>query len=93
MNAFLRLLRYALPYRGRLAWAVLAMLVYALASACLAYLIKPIFDQVLPTRERLGLVAWAVVGLYVFKGIGAYFSDYLMADVGQRVVTDVRSQL
>ena len=47
----------------------------------------------LPTRERLGLVAWAVVGLYVCKGIGAYFSDYLMADVGQRVVIDVRSQL
>ena len=93
MNVFLRLLRYALPYRARLACAVLAMLVYAIASACLAYLIKPIFDQVLPTRERLGLVAWAVVGFYLLKGVGAYFSDYLMADVGQRVVTDLRSRL
>jgi ATP-binding cassette, subfamily B, bacterial MsbA len=93
VNAFLRLLRHALPYRGRLAWAVLAMLVFALASAGLAYLIKPIFDEVLPTRERLALVAWTVIALYLVKGIGAYFSDYLMTDVGQRVVTDLRGEL
>ena len=44
MNSFFRLLRYAKPYKGRLSWAVLAMVVYAVASALLAYLIKPIFD-------------------------------------------------
>jgi subfamily B ATP-binding cassette protein MsbA len=38
-------------------------------------------------------VAWAIVGLYLMKGIGGYFSDYLMADVGQRVVRDLRNRL
>ena len=75
MNAFLRLLRYAVPYRGRLAWAVLAMLVYAIASACLAYLIKPIFDSVLPNQQSLALTAWAIVGFYVLKGAGSYVSS------------------
>jgi len=93
VNALLRLLLYAAPYRGRLTWAVLAMVVYAAASAMLAYLIKPIFDQVLPTQDRLAAVAGAVVGLYFFKGVGAYFSDYLMADVGQRVIMDLRGRL
>ena len=72
MNSFFRLLRYAKPYKGRLAWAVLAMVIYAVASALLAYLIKPIFDSVLPTRDHLGRIAGAVVALYFVKGIGAW---------------------
>ena len=30
---------------------------------------------------------------YLAKGIGAYFSAYLMTDIGQRVVRDLRDQL
>jgi ATP-binding cassette, subfamily B, bacterial MsbA len=93
VNALLRLLRYASPYRLRFAWAIVAMLVYAAASAYLAYLIKPILDSVLPLGEQLGWVAGAIVAAYVLKGIGGYFSAYLMADVGQRVVRDVRNLL
>jgi ATP-binding cassette, subfamily B, bacterial MsbA len=93
VNALLRLLRYSAPYRLRLGWAIAAMLVYAAASAGLAYLIKPILDSVLPRQEQVTQVAWAIVGLYLFKGIGGYFSDYLMADVGQRVVRDLRDRL
>ena len=54
MNSFIRLLRYAKPYKGRLAWAVLAMVIYAVASALVIYLIKPIlFDEVLAKVRRL----------------------------------------
>ena len=91
MTGFLRLLEYASPYRGRLAGAVAAMIVYGIASAGIAYLIKPIFDKVLPTGESLGFVASAVLGLYLLKGVGAYLSSYLMTDVGQRVVQDLRN--
>ncbi|HEX2442299.1 MAG TPA: ABC transporter ATP-binding protein [Vicinamibacterales bacterium] len=93
MKAFIRLLRYARPYRGRLAAALAAMLLYAGASWLLALQIKPIFDEVLPSRERLGLVTALVVGAYLLKGLGSYASVYLMTDVGQRVVLDVRSRL
>ena len=93
MNPILRLLRYATPYRGRLAGALLAMLVYAAASGGLAALIKPIFDNVLPYQEMLGLVAAALIGCYLLKGLGSYASVYLMTDVGQCVVRDVRNEL
>ena len=88
-----RLFSYSRPYRWRLGWAVAGMLVYAAGSAGLAALIKPIFDNVLPNQEQLTLVAWAIVGAYLLKGIGSYVSSYLMADVGQRVVTDIRNEL
>ncbi len=93
MNPLQRLFRFARPYRGRLVWAVGGMLVYAAGSAGLAWLIKPIFDSVLPNQQRLAITAWAIVGFYLLKGLGSYASSYLMADVGQRVVTDVRTAL
>jgi ATP-binding cassette, subfamily B, bacterial MsbA len=88
-----RLLRYARPYRGRVALAILAMVAYGLASAALAWLVKPIFDDVLPSQERLGLVAFGIVGAYFVKGLGAYVSGYLMAQTGQLVVRDLRNTL
>ena len=69
------------------------MLVYAVGSAGLAALIKPIFDSVLPKQERLAFTAWAIVVVYLLKGVGSYVSSYLMTDVGQRVVMDLRNEL
>jgi len=69
------------------------MLMYAAGSAGLAALIQPIFDSVLPNQQELALVAWLIVATYVLKGAGSYVSSYLMADVGQRVVLDLRNAL
>ncbi len=93
MKIFLRLLRYAAPYRLRLGWALLATLVYAAASALLLAQIKTIQDVVLPRHQDVAFVAGTIIVLYLFKGLGAYVSDYLMADVGQRVVRDLRDGL
>src|SRR5258708_4978488 len=88
-----RLFHYARPYRVRLAWAIVGMVVYAIGSAGLAYLIKPIFDSLLPKQQYVALTAWAIVGVYLLKGVGSYVASYLMADVGQRVVMDLRHAL
>jgi subfamily B ATP-binding cassette protein MsbA len=102
VTAFSRLLGYARPYRGRLVAALAAMLFYAAASAGLVTLIKPLMDGVLSDRSDLELTSFgmtlrtwsiAVLAIYLFKGLGAYFSAYLMTDIGQRVVRDVRNQL
>jgi len=93
VTALCRLLRYATPYRGRFVAAVVWMLVYAAGSAWLAWLIKPIFDKLLPAHAQLGFIAASIVGAYLLKGLGGYFSAYLMADIGQRVVMDVRNAL
>ena len=93
MDPFLRLLRYATPHRAVIAGASLAMVVYGAASAALAYLIKPIIDDVLTSRSDLGLVTVSILVVYLLKGIGAYFSSYLMEGLGHRVVMVVRNQL
>jgi subfamily B ATP-binding cassette protein MsbA len=93
VNVFSRLLEFGRPYRGRVATAVVAMLVYGAASAAVAWQLKPIFNQVLPRRERLVTTIVAILVLYLAKSLGAYISTYLMTDVGQRVVRDIRDRL
>jgi subfamily B ATP-binding cassette protein MsbA len=86
----------AAAYRGRLAVALVAMVVYAAGSAYLAWLIKPIYDQVLVDSvppEAFVVIAAQIVLAYFLKGVGGYASTYLMADVGQRVVMTLRNQL
>ena len=93
MNLTQRLLGFAKPYRSRMSAAMLAMAIYGGASAGLAYLIKPIFDEVLPKGESFGIVIFTLIGCYLLKGVGAYVSTYLMTGVGQRVVMDIRNTL
>jgi subfamily B ATP-binding cassette protein MsbA len=93
MDPLLRLLRYAAPHRLVIAGAFTAMILYGAASAALAWLIKPILDQVLPARESLAFVGTAIIVVYVAKGIGAFFSSYWMDDLGHRVVRTLRTDL
>ena len=93
MDPFLRLLRYAIPHRMLIAGAMLAMLVYGAASAAQAWLIQPIIDDVLPSQSSFQFVAVAIVIAYFFKGVGGYFSSYLMDDLGHRVVMRLRNDL
>ena len=92
-NVLFRLLQYSRPHRARLGAAIAAMVLYGAASAGVAALIQPIFDEVLPTRENLVPIAAAILIVYLLKGVGAYLSGYLMTDVGQRVVRDLRNLL
>src|SRR5687767_7552718 len=69
------------------------MIVYGAASAGLVRQIQRILDAVLPRREALVATIVTILALYFAKGVGAYISGYLMTDVGQRVVRDIRDRL
>ncbi len=93
MDPLRRPLRAAAPPRLVVAGAAAAMTLYGLASAGLAWLIKPILDSVLPAREQLGFVGTAIIVVYVVKGVGAFLSSYWMDDLGHRVVRTLRNEL
>jgi subfamily B ATP-binding cassette protein MsbA len=93
VSVLLRLLQYARPYRLRLAVAVAAMVVYGAASAGVVLQVRPILDEVLPRQDQIARTIATILVLYLVKGLAAYVSSYLMTDVGQRVVRDVRNVL
>ncbi len=69
------------------------MVFYAVGNAGIPALIKTVFDDVLQNQGGLAFVVWAIIGLTLLKGLGSYGSSYLMTDVGQRVVMDLRNEL
>jgi subfamily B ATP-binding cassette protein MsbA len=90
---FLRLLELAREYRGRMAVAFIASLLYGGAQAALLYVIQYIVDQVLQNGGGLLSVSIAILGLSLIKGVGSYAASVMMTDVGQRVVRDLRERL
>jgi len=90
---FFRLFAYAKAYQGRLMLSWLATAGYAAAGALLVSQVKPIFDEVLFRGLNVARISAVILGLYVFKGLCAYFSTTLVASVGHRAVTDLRNQL
>ena len=65
----------------------------AVAGALLVATVKPIFDEVLINQVNATGIAAAIIVLYLVKGLCSYFSTTLVAEVGQRAISDVRNAL
>lgn len=95
----LELIRDYLPeyrhYRGRLTLAFFGMLLVAAASAGIAWMMKPLLDEVFVKRntELLQLLPLLVILAYLAKGLGAFTQAYMMHYVGQDIVRKVRDRL
>ena len=95
MEIYKRLLIFLKPYRMRLVWAALFMLLTSGMIALQTYLIKPILDKVIMGKDmRLGLLLPpALIVVSILKGATWYARDYFMGYVGQKVVIDIRDIL
>ena len=90
-----RLLAKVRPYWKRLFWAMVLMVIVAAASSAMAYMVKPVMDDIFVAKDRalLFMVPLAVIGLYAIKGACSYGQTYMMQFVGQRIVTQFRIDL
>jgi subfamily B ATP-binding cassette protein MsbA len=70
------------------------MVLYAAGSGLLAWTLQPIVEGLTAvTEDGVRRVALLILLAYGLKGGGSYLSTFLMADVGQRVVRDLRNRL
>src|SRR5262245_19198945 len=71
------------------------MAVYAAGNAYTALLLKNVIDSLLGAGKVTAVmtVGGRILLAYFLKGVGGYVSSILMADVGQRVVRDLRDRL
>jgi subfamily B ATP-binding cassette protein MsbA len=90
-----RLLALVKPYWFRLAVAMVCMAVVAGTTSLMAFLVKPVLDEIFFKRNlaTLNLLPPFIVLLYVVKGGFGYGQSYLMSFVGQRIVANLREQL
>jgi subfamily B ATP-binding cassette protein MsbA len=92
---YLRLMRFAAPYRGAFALAILGTVIVALTAPALPAMLKPLLDGTFVERDAT-IMRWMpllIVGLFVVRGAAEYLATYAMAWVGNKVVMDLRNAM
>lgn len=95
MIFYTRLLRLARPHMGKFIIALVCMAGLSAATAAMAYLVKPVIDDIFVNRDasKLAVIALAILVVAFVKGACNYGQIVLMSFIGQRVVTDLRNDL
>jgi subfamily B ATP-binding cassette protein MsbA len=85
-----QLIRHYAPeyrhYTGKLLLALLAMVMVAGSSAAIAWMMKPLLDDIFVNKNAQLLYVLPVFILlaYLVKGVGSYVQNTTMSFVGQR---------
>jgi len=95
MDIFNRLLQLAKPHASKFMLAMLCMLVVGAMTSALAFLVKPVLDEIF-LKKNADMLIWipiAVIVIYMIKGVCSYTQTILMSFIGQRIVADLRNNL
>ena len=93
LNLQRRILRYVRPYRRVFAVAVAGMLLVASTDVMMLRIFQPLLNNIgTVDKELSGWLPYAIVGVFVLRGIGSYASEYGLAWIGSRVVFDLRCE-
>jgi len=89
---FVRLLK---PYRPQLAAAGAALIIANLLGLFLPWAVKLIIDEVIGNNKTslLGILLLALVGAAILKFVFNFCQEYLVAYMGEHLVSDMRGRL
>jgi len=90
-----RLFVYVKPYIKYLIISSISMVIVGGLTALVAYLIKPVLDDIFISKNKqmLILLPVAVVIVYFLKGIFTYLQSWCTAYVGENVLFKIRNNL
>jgi ATP-binding cassette, subfamily B, multidrug efflux pump len=90
-----RLLHYLAPYRFRVVWAIILLLLFAVGELLGPYLVKVAIDSKMAQHDIRGL-AW-IVGLFLIVNVLQFFigytQKYVTGWIGQSVMYDLRIKI
>jgi subfamily B ATP-binding cassette protein MsbA len=95
---YVRLLGYMRPHARVFALSVLGMMLAAATEPLLPALMKPLLDagfatRGAPTNLAPGVFAFAIVGIFLLRGLLTFFSSYCLNWVSHRLVLDLRGAM
>jgi len=95
LQLYFRLLGYLKPMWVRFVMATAAMLLVSAMTALLAYMVKPVLDEVFFAKRlnMLYLLPPLIVILYFIKGVMTYTHQYQMSYIGNGTVNCLRDEL
>ena len=93
---YFRLLQYVRPYLKVVLLSLLATAVMAATEPLFPALLKPLLDKgFVPDGgfENPILIPFAIVGVFLLRGVFNYFSSYGFSWVSNRVIADIREEM
>ena len=95
MGTFKRLLLMARQYYVRFILAVICMIIAGGLQSALPLIAKPAIDEIFVSKniDALKWIPFAVVAIFLFKGLCNYGQNIIMSSIGLRIVTDLRNKL
>lgn len=90
-----RLFAYLKPYRGRMALAILALLVSSGFGLAFPLVIVRLLDSVTKAKSfaPLNNLAFLLVGIFLLQALFSFFQSYLLTYIGEHIVYDLRTSL
>lgn len=89
-----RLLTFVWPHRVAFTLSIIGFIMFAASAPMLAHLMGWV-ERTLqnPTQDNILLIVGALLGVYLFRGIGTFLGKYFTSVVGTGVVQALRLQL
>ena len=90
-----RLFAYLKPYRGRMAWATLALLISTGLGLSFPMVIVRLLDSVTHAKNTgaLNHLALLLVGIFLVQAAFSFVQSNLLAVIGEHIVCDLRTTL
>jgi subfamily B ATP-binding cassette protein MsbA len=95
MEDYRRIFQLVRPYWPRVALAIAAGLIVSGLNASLAWLAKPVMDDVLIKKDArlLALLPLAIFLIFLGRGIFTFCQEYLMTSASQKLIMHLRNSL
>lgn len=90
-----RLLAYGAPHWRLFLLAMLGMVTFAGTDLAFVRLIQPLIDSIFVERDPkvIAVMPFAILGIFLLRGIAGFAAAYGIAAVGQRVVSRLRCEV
>jgi len=89
-----RLFGYLRPYRGRMVFAVVTLILGSAVGLVFPWIMQNLVDTVLSKGDlaELNRITFLLIVVFLARSVLLYFQGYSLAYVGERVVVDLRDQ-
>lgn len=90
-----RIFPYVLPYKKRLAIAMVSMGIVSGLTGALAYIVKPLINDIFVTKNHwfLILIPAVVIAIFVVKNVFYYMEYYYIGSIGQKIIMRFRDEV
>ncbi len=89
-QTYARLLRFAKPYRGLLAMAVVGLLIEAGAGSYFLVMMSPVTNSLVNPKDINLWMPLAIIALFLLRGVAGYLTDIGMGKAARSIARDLR---